>query len=80
MSPFCNSVESSITLIGMFQNAAPLETSRNSLLSRVLDLQSTKCNASKNKLPTKFLESVLKIPENFQEAHCNRVRFSEVQE
>lgn len=61
--------------IGIFQNVAGLETLRNSLLTGVVDLQSTGLNAAKNGLLMKFLKGVSKSSENFQEELCNRVSF-----
>ena len=66
ISAFCNSVESSITCIGIFQNIALLEILRDSLLTGGgVDPQSTGCNATKDRVVTKFLKGVLNISENF---------------
>ena len=51
----------------MFQNVAFLETSRSLLLTGVAGWQCTVCNATKNKLLTKFLKCALKLTENFQD-------------
>ena len=51
----------------MFQNVAFLETSRSPLLTGVAGWQCTVCNATKNKLLTKFLKCALKLTENFQD-------------
>ena len=51
----------------MFQNVAFLETSRSPLLTGVAGWQYTVCNATKNKLLTKFLKCALKLTENFQD-------------
>ena len=77
--PAYNSVENSVTCIGVFQKVALLETSRNSLLTRISGLKPTGCNAAKNELLTRFLKDVcgnkMTIPENLQEEFCNRVSF-----
>ena len=51
----------------MFRKVAFLEISRSPLLTGVAGLQYSVCNATKNKLLTKFLECALKLTENFQE-------------
>ena len=57
-SAFCNSFEKSITYIGMFRKVALLEILRSCLLTGVVGLQSTSCNATKNELLTKFAEGI----------------------
>lgn len=71
ISEFCNSVGNCIRCIAIFRK----EISRNSRLTGVASLHSTGCNATKNKLVTKFLTDTLQISENFyfREKLCNRV-------
>ena len=57
----------------MFGKVAVLEISRNSLLTGTAGLQPTGCNATKHKLLTKFLKSLLKNLENNHEELCNGV-------
>ena len=71
---FYNSVENSITSIGMFQKVA-LKEILTSLLTAVACLHSAVCNAIDNELLTKFLEGVLKLTEIFQEVTFNGVPF-----
>ena len=61
ISSFYNSLENSITFIGMLRKAALLEILRNSLSTRVAGLQSTGCNTFENELLTKFLEGIWKF-------------------
>ena len=51
----------------MFRKMAFLEISRSPFLTGVAGLQHSVCNATKNKLLTKFLKCALKLTENFQE-------------
>ena len=57
----------------MFRKVALLEISRNILCTGVSALEYTSCNATKNKLLTKFLKSALKLTEYFQEVNSNVV-------
>lgn len=72
---FYNSVENSITSIGMFQKVALKEILTSPLLTAVACLHSAVCNAINNELLTKFLEGVLKLTEIFQEVTFNGVPF-----
>ena len=72
---FHNSVENSITSIGMFQKVALKEILTSPLLTAVACLHSAVCNAINNELLTKFLEGVLKLTEIFQEVTFNGVPF-----
>ena len=61
----------------MFRKVTSLEISRSPLLTGVAGLQDAVCNATKNKVLTKFIKSALKLTENFQEvistgAPCQR--------
>ena len=66
-STFCNSVEKNLTRAWYFRKIAFLEISRSPLLTGVTGLPYSVCNATKNKLLTKFLQYALKLIENFQE-------------
>ena len=55
-----------------------LEISRSSLLTGVAGLQYSVCNATKNKLLTKFLKCVLKLTENFQQVISTKGRYQEL--
>ena len=59
----------------MFRNAAFLGISRRLLLTGVAGLQYSVCNASKNKLLTKFIECALKLTEHFQEVISTKVPY-----
>ena len=66
----------------MFRKMAFLEISRSPLLTRVAGLQYSVCNATKNKLLTKFLKCALKLTEMFQVVTCTGVphqKFTDLQ-
>ena len=60
ISAFYNPIELSLTCISMFRKVALLEISKNFHLTGAEGLQSTGCNATKNKLLINFLKSLLK--------------------
>ena len=75
---FCNSAKKSITFIGMFRNVALLEILKSCLLIGIYGLESRTCNASKNKLLTKFLQGILKISENFKKRSVTDLLFNKL--
>ena len=62
----------------MLQKVVVLEISRSHLLTGVAGLESTVCNASKNKLLIKFLKGALKLTENLQEVISNGFPFCKI--
>lgn len=74
-SAFCNSVQNSITCMSRLQKVTRLENRANFLLTRVAEFQFTGCNATRDKLLSKFIKVVLKIWWNFQKQRCNMEDF-----
>ena len=64
---------------GLFRKVALLEISRSLLFIGVAGLQYTVCNATRNKLLTKFLKGVLRLIENLQELVSKRFLIRNVQ-
>ena len=62
----------------MFQKLAFLEISRSPLLTGVAGLHYTVCNATENKLLTKFLKCALKLTENFQKVISTEVPYQKL--
>ena len=62
----------------MFRKVAFLEISTSPLLTGVAGLQYSVCNATKNKLLTKFLKCVLKLTENFQQVISTKGPYQEL--
>lgn len=57
LSAFLNSVENLNTSAGIFQKVALLKISEVPVLTKVLDLTSAACNATKNELLPIFLKA-----------------------
>ena len=66
-------------LHGTFRKVTVLEISRNPRFIGVATLQYKVCNATRNELLTKFLTSVLKLIENFQEVVSKRFLIRNIQ-
>lgn len=75
ISALNNSIENSNTCISIFRKIALLKILRNLLLNGVACFQSSICNATNNKLQTKFLKGLLKLTEIFLEVISNGVPF-----
>ena len=63
----------------MFRKVALLEISRSSILTRVVSLLYTFCNATTYELLTKFLDGAFMFTENFQEVISNGVPYQKLQ-
>ena len=57
LSAFLNSIENLNTSAGTFQKVALLEIAKVPVLTKILDLKSTACNATKNELLPIFLKA-----------------------
>ena len=64
---------------GTFRKVTVLEISRNPRFIGVATLQYKVCNATRNELLTKFLTTVLKLIENFQEVVSKRFLIRNIQ-